>query len=441
MKRSIERDLQLWKDDSRRKPLLLRGARQVGKTFIIEKFSRQFSSFVEVNFEKRPDLLACFQSLEPKKILRSIEIAMNCSIIPGETLLFLDEIQECPKAIMAFRYFKEELPSLHLVGAGSLLEFVLNDTEFRMPVGRVQFLYLSPLSFFEFLDASGHEKLRQYLQTVDLAHPVEEVFHEQLLSLVRQYMVLGGMPAVLDDYFATESYQHCQGVQTDLLATYRGDFGKYAKTAHHKYLQLLFQRAPGLITQWFKYSKVDPDIPSRELKRALSQLCDAGLLHLVYASSAQGVPLISTVNEKKFKILFLDIGLVHRAMRMSIDALMQEDLLLVNRGAMAEQFVGQQLLTVLNPREKGRLYFWVREAKSSSSEVDYVMNIDSRIVPIEVKAGATGRLRSLHRFLDEKGIDFGVRVSQAPLSLEKNILSVPFYLIEELPRLVRQPYQ
>lgn len=256
MRRNIEKDLKKWKDDRHRKPLLLRGARQVGKTYIVEKFARDnFSNYIEINFERKPELCQIFDTLEPKRIVTALELATNSQVVPGETLVFLDEIQECPKAIMALRYFKEEMPELHLIGAGSLLEFVLNDENFRMPVGRIQFLYLYPLSFFEFLTASGNEKLRKYLNEIDLSFPIEEAIHQRLLDLIREYMILGGMPAIIHEYLLQQNVQSCQEIQTDLLATYRADFGKYARTSQHKYLQLLFERAPGLVAQWFKYSK------------------------------------------------------------------------------------------------------------------------------------------------------------------------------------------
>lgn len=438
MERFIEEDLQKWRLDPRRKPLLLRGARQVGKTFIVRKFGKQFKHFVEVNFERQPELREIFNSLDPKSILSTLEIALKTSVVPGDTLLFLDEIQECPKAILSLRYFKEEMENLHIVGAGSLLEFVLNDESFRMPVGRVQFLHLYPLSFFEFLKASGEERLLEYLRKIDLKHPVEEFLHQKLLKLIKQYTVLGGMPAVLEAFLQEGSYQRAQDIQTDLLATFRNDFGKYAKTSQHKYLQILFEKAPGLIAQWFKYSKVDPEMQARDLKRALQNLCDAGLIHLIYATSAGGLPLISSVNHKKFKLLFLDIGLVHRATRLDAETLMVEDLMLLNKGALAEQFAGQMLITKSCNREPAQLFFWIREERGSSAEVDFVTHLDSSIVPIEIKAGASGRLKSLKIFLEEKKIPMAVRVSQSKLLLEDNILSVPFYLIEELPRLYRE---
>lgn len=438
MKRSIEKELKKWKDDNRRKPLLLRGARQVGKTFLIRKFAQeQFENCVEINFERQPELRSLFDTLVPHEVVKTIQLSKNIQLIPGKTLLFLDEIQDCPHAIMALRYFKEEMPDLHIIGAGSLLEFTLNDDNFRMPVGRIQFLYLYPLSFREFLDATGNEHLHEYLKTIDLTVKIQPLIHQQLLNLVKIYMVLGGMPAVVEDYRIRNDIHSCQEIQTDLLATYRSDFGKYSTKTQHKYLQLLFEKAPGLIAQWFKYSKVDPDVQSRDLKIALNQLCDAGLIHLVHATSAEDLPLVSSLNTKKFKLLFLDIGLVYRALRLDANLLLREDILLVNRGALAEQFVGQQLLTVMNSRESGRLFFWNREAKNSSAEIDYVINVDADIIPIEVKAGVTGRMKSLKMFMESKKSLLGIRISEEPFSQNGNILNVPFYLIDEIAILTR----
>jgi len=222
-----------------------------------------------------------------------------------------------------------------------------------------------------------------------------------------------------------------------LLNTYRNDFGKYATHAEHKHLQRLFEKAPGLIAQHFKYTKVDPDLRSRDIKNALALLQQAGLIYPIYTTAASGLPLESVVNEKKFKILFLDVGLAMRASRLDIELLLQEDLLLLNRGAVAEQLVGQELLAYSSPYDDAALYFWCREKKSSQAEVDFVINMHTQIIPIEVKAGTTGRLKSLNMFMDEKQVSLGIHVSQQPLSLTKNILSLPLYLIGELPRFVR----
>jgi uncharacterized protein len=417
MKRDMESDLLRWKDQERRMPILVRGARQVGKTYIVEKFGKEyFEHFAILNFEQHPEYKGCFESLDPLKIINAIELITGATIQAGKTLLFLDEIQECPQAIMALRYFKEQMPDLHVIGAGSLLEFTLNDPNFRMPVGRVQSIYLRPLSFGEYLDASGNARLRKFLREFPPEMKIEEVVHQHLLSLVREYFALGGMPAVISEYLQSKKLLLCQDIQTAILTTFRNDFGKYAGRTPHIHLQTIFSKAPGLIGKWLKYSTLDPDIASVTLKNALYKLSDAGLIIPVYATSGAGLPFITHRNEKKCKLLFLDIGLVQRACNLGLELLFKEDLLLINDGA---------------------LYSWVREEKNSSAEVDYLVAVQGSIIPIEVKAGAIGSLRSLKLFLTERNISLGVRISEAPFSLSHSVLSIPFYLIEELPRLVR----
>jgi len=437
MNRDIEQQLVSWKQRDNRLPVLLRGARQVGKTYIIEKLGREhFKQMLTINFEAQPELRVCFETLEPQTILTTIELLTQQTIKPGETLLFLDEIQECPSAILALRYFKEKMPALHVIGAGSLLEFTLNDKNFRMPVGRVQSLYLKPLSFIEYLSAAGYQQLRDYLSAITLQTPVNTAIHQHLLKLVREYMILGGMPAVIQEYLQNKNLNECQQIQSALLNSYRYDFGKYAPLTDHQYLQRLFEKAPGLIAKHFQYVKVDPDMRSRDIKTALQMLRHANLIYLVYSTASTGIPLISLINEKKFKLLFLDVGLVQRADKLATELLLENDLLLVNRGALAEQFVGQELLAYSSCYEEANLYFWSREKKSSLAEVDYVTTVDSKIIPIEVKAGTTGQLKSLKIFMAEKNIPLGIRISQAPLNYNDGILSLPLYLIHQLPRLV-----
>jgi uncharacterized protein len=263
---------------------------------------------------------------------------------------------------------------------------------------------------------------------------VSEMIHHKLLNLVREDMVLGGLPAVVQEYLVSKNINACQKLQNNLLLAYRNDFGKYAKYSDHKYLQRLFEKVPGLIGQNFKYNKVDPDMRSRDIKSALDMLVDAGLIYPAQSTAASGIPLISQVNEKKFKILFLDIGLVNRASSLQADILLQEDILLVNRGILAEQLVGQELLAHTSRDEPGHLFFWERDKKSSTAEIDYMININENIIPIEVKAGATGRLKSLQIFMAEKKSKLGVRISQQPLGLDNKVLSFPVYLMSELKR-------
>lgn len=439
MERDIEKDLLYWKNQLNRMPLLLRGARQVGKTFIVEKFGKQhFDNVVAINFEWQKEYLVSFENLDPVSIINNIQLLSGQSIIPGKTLLFLDEIQDCPNAILSLRYFKEKLPTLHVIGAGSLLDFTLNDAKFRMPVGRVQFLFLKPLSFKEYLTALGLKDLRTFIESINLSEPVPENLHQRLLILAREYMILGGMPAVLQNWSTSKNIKEVQLIQTSLLNTYRLDFGKYASKTEHKYLQSIFDKMPNLIVENFKYVNVNSDMRSRDIKHALEVLQYAGLINIVYHTSASGIPLTAQLNEKKFKLLFLDVGLITRASRLESELLLNNDLLLINRGILAEQFVGQELLATSSRFEEGALYYWRREERSSNAEIDFVKTVGANIVPIEVKAGTTGRLKSLKLFLEEKHPIVGVRISQLPLSYHDNILSVPIYMVGEIDRLVEK---
>jgi predicted AAA+ superfamily ATPase len=357
MRRAIEPILEKWKNQSDRLPIILRGARQVGKSFVIEKFGKEnFDSLVTCNFEFRPELSQCFDTFDPLSICSKLEVAFKTRILPGKTLLFLDEIQNCPKAIMALRYFKEKLPSLHVIAAGSLLEFALHEEQFSFPVGRVQFLYLKPLSFCEYLAAQNHDRLLEILNQVTLQQPVEPFIHEQLLLLLREYFLIGGMPSAVRCFLETRSFLDCQTVLANLLATYRSDFPKYATKTQHKHLQTFFEKAPGLIAQHFKYTLVSPDHRSQDLKIALEQLGWAGLLHKVLATSASGIPLQMHARENKFKLLFLDGGLVNCANHLDIQTAWNTDLLQINAGAQAEQFVGQELLAYADPHMSTQLY-------------------------------------------------------------------------------------
>lgn len=439
MHRNIEEALKKWKNATDRLPIILRGARQVGKSFIIEKFGKEnFQNMTVVNFEFQPHLARCFVTLDPSEIIAKIETQTNTTITPGQTLLFIDEIQECEEAIKALRFFKEKMPELHVIAAGSLLEFVLNEPKFSFPVGRVQFMYLKPLSFEEFLISLGQFKILEKLKQVTLDKPVDDALHEHILKFVRQYLLVGGMPAVVNLFIKNASFLECRQRQEAVLKTYYTDFNKYAKKTQHKYLQMLFEQIPGFIGQRFKYSSVMPEARSRDIKLALEQLSWAGLVYRIYASLASGIPLISQKKEKIFKLLFVDVGLLQSASRMDYSAVFEENILQVNAGALAEQFVGQEFLANTDVYTEAELYFWVRDKKNSSAEVDYLLQYGTQIVPVEVKAGKTGRLKSLQQFMDEKKVNVGVRISQQSLSFERNILSIPFYLLSELPRLLKE---
>lgn len=438
MKRFIEDEFFRWKSEPLRMPMLIRGARQVGKSFSVEKFGKEnFEQVVTVNFELSPVLKNCFRDLDPKKIIREIELAKNVQILPGTTLLFLDEIQLCPEAIASLRYFKEMMGDLHVISAGSLLEFALVDKQISFPVGRVQSLYMRPLSFLEFLTVMGEKQLVQFILDYKWGIEIGEAVHERLMELVKIYFFIGGMPGAVAKYRATDSLQACQNYLMGLIALYRTDMAKYATKTQYRYLQILFDRAPEAVGRRFKYSFIDPDAKSRDLQTALDQLCWAGLLNPVIATAAGGMPLQSQSKSRVQKLVYLDIGMLQTALKVDPLLFFREDLTLIHSGALAEQFVGQELLAYANPYDRMQLYFWEREKKDSDAEVDYVLPVGSNIIPIEVKSGSTGKLRSIHVFLEEKKSPFGIRIYAAPPQKSDSILSLPFYLVSQIPRLCR----
>ena len=434
--RQLEQNLIAWKQNAARSPLIVRGARQVGKSFLIETFGKAyFNNLVTINFELNPEYKACFNELDPQSICNAIATISQQPIHPGETLLFLDEIQDCPQAIQSLRYFKEKLPDLHLIGAGSLLELALKTADYRMPVGRVSFLNLYPVSFNEFLRSYNPEAL-QYVESATLKNPPPEAIHQHLLKQLKLYFLLGGMPAVIADYQEKQDIQSIQALQSNVLETYRQDFGHYHKLSQPNLLRTCFEKIPLMVGQQIKYNKIDPESRSRELKQAIATLEATSLLHRITASSAQGLPLDHNANEKKFKLNFIDIGLVKRINQLDAELLLDDQFQLLNSGALAEQFVGQELLCYAPAYEKAKLYFWARDG-SSNAEVDYLFVAGKQIIPIEVKAGKSGKLRSLQQFLLKHPSDIGVRLSSLPLGMERNVLSVPLYMISELERLLR----
>lgn len=439
MRRDIEKELILWKSQEDRYPLIIRGARQVGKSYLVENFGKaHFQNSVVVNFEFQPQLKDVFQSLDPSEIINKLRLILGVQIKEGDTLLFLDEIQECPQAIMSLRYFKEKMPNLAVISAGSLLEFALRSADFKMPVGRIHFLYLEPLSFSEYLHSTGNQNLSQYLSEVKLTDSIDDVIHKKLLELLRMYLIVGGMPAVLKEYLSSKDMTNCQRIQTGILQTYRSDFGKYAKISQHKYLQKVFDTAPRLIGQRIKFSNIDPDTRSRDLKNALNLLALAGIVKPIYLTKASGLPIESQIDEQKLKLNFLDIGLMQNLCGLQGQLSIEEDFMQINAGAVAEQFIGQELVAYSDRRhQQGNLYFWAREKKGSMAEVDYVVNIGSDIFPVEVKSGKEGKLKSLRMFIEEKKSKFGIRFSQDKLSYYDKILSIPLYMVEQMHHLAK----
>jgi hypothetical protein len=436
MRRNVFSKLQEWKKKSNRKPLLLRGARQVGKTWLLREFGKSFSSFVEINLEEQPELIQLFDQHmgQPQKIIEQLNLFLNKKIIPKQTLLFIDEIQECPSALMSLRYFHEKLPDLDVVAAGSLLEFTLQEISF--PVGRVEFLYLFPLSFYEYLLALEEDELVEFLQKYKFDKSdsqISDLIHNRLVNELRNYCFIGGMPEVVKTYVETKDFQLCFEIQGDLVSNFRFDFSKYASRSKVPHLRMIFDSVPMQFSKKFIYANIADDIKSRELSQALQLLNAAGLVYLCYHSAGNGVPLSAEINLKKFKVYFLDIGLAIRSLGFKPHDLPTTSLSdLVNQGGIMEQFVCQELLS---QTEKGSLpmnFYWQREALNSSAEVDFLIGVGKKVVPIEVKSGKQRFSKSLGIFMAEKATTLAYYISMDKskiLSDSKNtqVINLSFY--------------
>lgn len=426
MKRDLIQQLNEWRIDPLRKPLILRGARQVGKSWLVEEFAKSFPSFVKINFEKQSEAISFFEGdIDIPLLLEKLQLYIGKKIIPGETLLFLDEIQICERAIIALRYFKEELPNLHIIAAGSLIDFTLKNI--GMPVGRVQFLYLHPLSFGEFLTAQGKQELRDYLNRSD----IDPVLHEKALEDVKTYFWLGGMPAVVSAWLAHRDLQACLDLQDEIILTYKQDFEKYTKGRLIDKVETVFNSVPEHLGEKFVYNKIDSDLRAYVFKEALDCLKKAGIIHIVYHSSGQGVPLAAGKDNKRFKVFFFDIGLAQRILGLDLKQWVTTPLNVKHAGAMAEQFVAQEYIAYSSIKQPSELYYWHREERSSNAEVDFLFLINGQIIPVEVKSGKSGTLKSLQMFLSlHNHSTWGVKISEQAFSNHHPIISVPFYGIE-----------
>jgi len=426
MKRDLIQQLNDWRNDHTRKPLILRGARQVGKSWLVDEFAKSFTSFVKINFEKQPEAASFFEGdINIPTLLEKISLYTGKKVIPGETLLFLDEVQMCERAIIALRYFKEELPELHVIAAGSLIDFSLKNI--GMPVGRVQFMYLHPLSFGEFLTAIGKQELREYVKKGE----VDPVLHNKLIEEVGTYFWLGGMPAVVHSWLTHKDLQTCLNLQDEIILSYKQDFEKYASGKLIDKVEIVFNAIPEHLGEKFVYSKIDADLRSYVFKEALDCLRKAGIIHLAYHSSAQGVPLAAGKDSKKFKVFFFDIGLAQRILGLDLKQWITTPLNVRHAGAIAEQFVAQEYIAYTSIKQPAELYYWHREERSSNAEVDFLFLLNGKIIPTEVKAGKTGTLRSLQLFLEtHKNSPYGLKISEQNFSTQLPVFSIPFYGIE-----------
>ncbi len=385
---------------TKRKPLVIRGARQVGKSYLVRELAKENGlDLVELNFERDPRAAKLFTDNDVSRTVRAIEGFTGRPVGP-RSLLFLDEIQAAPEILAKLRWLHEGRPRLPVIAAGSLLDFALADHAFSMPVGRISYLYLEPMSFAEFLVGIGDTELGGMLGELDLRHPPTSAIHERLLERFRDYVLVGGMPEAVETFRESQSLLECARVHSDLLATIRDDFAKYAAAVHRDRLVTVLDAVPRMVGQKFVYTRVDRDQRAAALRQAANLLCDARVCHRVRATHATGIPLGAEVDERRFKLLLLDVGLLSASLRLGLSDLPRADeVILTNEGAVAEQAVGQALRTARQFFEDPELYYWFRDAHGAEAEVDYLVQHGRAIVPIEVKAGTTGTLRSLHTLM------------------------------------------
>jgi len=443
-----------WLEGKRRRPLVIRGARQVGKSTLVRDFAARSGRLLhEVNLEKNTFLDKTFASLDLEVILREISGLLGRPIRNDTTdILFLDEIQATPNALPALRYFHEERPGLPVVAAGSLLEFALSEHTFSMPVGRIQYMHMGPLAFEEYLlarDPTLQEPLREY----EWGDPFAESVHRRLVDRLREFLFVGGMPEAVAAYLDDLQLADVGPLQSLILNAYADDFPKYASGKALARLHTIFDYVPRGVGRKMKYSAISRDERARELRHAAELLSKARVMSQVFHSACNGLPLFAEADAFTYKPLFLDVGLMNRHCGLDWLAFSRlSDQALVNEGAVAEQFIGQHLLQSSEVFELPRLCYWLREGKSTNAEVDYVLSQGDLIVPVEVKAGKSGTLRSLFQFALAKDANVAVRFDLNPPSAQwiehqarcadgservrLLLLSLPLYMVGQIRRLL-----
>lgn len=436
--RHISTYLEEWRKETNRKPLVLRGARQVGKTTLIKEFSANYKNFILLNLEKPADR-RLFEQYDDVETL--VEALLFSSKIPyneiDDTLLFIDEIQELPRAIQLLRYFYEERPALHVIAAGSLLEFAIKDVK-SFPVGRIEYLYLHPLNFAEYLKALNHELASDQLHSI----PVKPFAHDTLMDLFHRYAIVGGMPEVVRVDLIKNNLADLAKVYEGIWATYRDDVEKYtSNVSDRRVIKHVITEAHLYIDQRIKFQSFgNSNYGSREVGEAMRTLDDAKIIRLIYPTTDTESPLKSDLR-KSPRFQFLDTGLVNHALGIQAQLLGMQDLSNSFKGAIIPHLFTQELIS-LNTITNKKPNFWVREKNQSSSEVDLVYPYKDKVIPIEIKSGAKGTLRSLHQFMDKVDHPYAIRVYGGKFKIEESktnsgtpflLMNLPYYLGTQLP--------
>jgi len=447
MKREIEQSLMEWKDRSNRKPLMIRGARQVGKTYTVDRFAKQyFENYLKINLEEKPELRQLFDKNDTRAIINELSVIHDIDVTAGKTLFFIDEIQTYPKAIQTLRYFYEQIPELHVVVAGSLLDHTLNDMQYSMPVGRIEFCYLYPLNFKEFLHANSQARLVEYIKNYDFKTPFSPVIHQKILEYLRLYFFIGGMPEAVRTYIDSQKLTDIERIQNNIVTSFIYDFAKYGTRNQQENMTTVLKYTATNVGKKIKYVNIDKETRSTFLKEAFQKLELSRIIHLVRHTNVSGIPINDYMTSSIFKPIFLDIGLVNHLGNIQLTEI--EHLITKNEGTLAEQFIGQELMSSGQSYIDTKLFYWMREEKNSNAETDYIFQHKNVLYPIEVKAGKTGTLKSLHIYLYEKKLrtgirfnldipsvgDFSISMKNAKIDdvLNARLISLPLYFCSEL---------
>ncbi|MBQ1679209.1 MAG: ATP-binding protein [Oscillospiraceae bacterium] len=432
MKRLIMNDLLAWKESKRRKPLVLRGARQVGKTWVLEEFGKTFpDGYVRFNFDRNPEYAQFFQSTKDvHRILQNLAMAGGTKITK-DTLIIFDEIQACEEALNSLKYFREDAPEYYVASAGSLLGLMLSG---GFPVGQVDFLEMGPMTFTEFLIADGAENFSDYLASVNDFEQIPDAFFTPLTEKLKCYFITGGMPEAVQVWTEERDPKAVDRVLSDILSSYESDFGKHAPIEDVPKIRYIWQSLPSQLAREnkkFLYSVVKPGARAREYENALNWLKDADIIRKVYRVTKPGLPLSAYEDLSAFKIFAVDVGLLRRLSHLSTTAFAEGNRLFTEfKGALTENYVHQALIRQLD----APLHYWA----DAPHEVDFILQLDNRILPAEAKAGENVKAASIKRyakdFTDQTPLI--VRLSMRNLSLDGNVLNVPLFMTDQLPRLI-----
>jgi predicted AAA+ superfamily ATPase len=437
--RNIDSELLAWSKTKNRRVLLLRGARQVGKSSAVRHLGKSFKNYVEINFEDADERVKeLFRpGISPQEICMKLSALTLTPIVAGETLLFLDEIQAHIPAISKLRFFYEKYPELHVIAAGSLLEFALEELP-SFGVGRIASIFLYPFSFSEFLIASGKKLWVDEIEKASPQNPLFEGLHVQLLTQMQIFSLIGGMPAVVSQYVENQNLLTCQEIQNDILQSFRNDFAKYKTRVPAARINEVFESVAKQAEGKFVYERAGVQLSNRQVKDALQLLIMAGLVYPVTHTAANGIPLGAEVNLKFQRMFLFDTGLFQQILGLNIsDILLSNDFKSINRGALAEVFVALEIVKAASCHLAANLYYWQRGKNEGSAQIDFLVQKHDRIIPIEVKARTQGAMQSLRWFMHQKKIDKGVRTSLENFAHYENIDVYPMYAISNLFRNVK----